>query len=182
MPTEQSALPRRDAGPAAPGVQSGRSLVRRCQLWANLEEQKVRTAGPSSQGIPELADLRKPTARITFRYRRPQLIEPECREVVGRDQPLHRLASVAAAGGDGLVGAKFRKCCFQRNGRKGSQAQPSVRSVAKFPEFAERRGWRRGRKKLRRTDRPVRDRSGERSVDRRSRARNLLSDQAAKGP
>jgi hypothetical protein len=47
-------------------ARSGRSLVRRCQLWANLEEQNVRTAGPSSQGILELVDLRKPTARITF--------------------------------------------------------------------------------------------------------------------
>jgi hypothetical protein len=42
---------------------SGHSLVRRCHLWANLEEQEARTAGLSSQGILELADLGKPTAR-----------------------------------------------------------------------------------------------------------------------
>jgi hypothetical protein len=51
-------------------AQSGRSLVRRFQLWANLEEQKSRTTGPSTQGILDLA-LRKPTARIAVRCRRP---------------------------------------------------------------------------------------------------------------
>src|SRR5258708_2991705 len=55
--------------------QSGRSLVRRCHLWANLEEQEARTASLSSQGILELADLRKPTARMAVQYRRPQLLK-----------------------------------------------------------------------------------------------------------
>ena len=54
-------------------AQSGRSLVRRCHLWANLEEQEA--AGLSSQGILELADLRKPTARMAVQYRRPQLLK-----------------------------------------------------------------------------------------------------------
>jgi hypothetical protein len=39
---------------------------------------------PSSQGILELADLRKPTARMTFQYRRPQLFEPESIEETNR--------------------------------------------------------------------------------------------------
>jgi hypothetical protein len=57
------------------GVWSGHSLVRRCHLWANLEEQEARTAGLSSQGLLELADLRKPTARMAVQHRRPQLLE-----------------------------------------------------------------------------------------------------------
>ena len=56
-------------------AQSGRSLVRRCHLWANLEERETRTAGLSSQSILELADLRKPTARMAVQYRRPQLLK-----------------------------------------------------------------------------------------------------------
>jgi len=40
-----------------------------------LEEQEARTAGLSSQGILEPADLRKPTARMTVQYRRPQLLK-----------------------------------------------------------------------------------------------------------
>jgi hypothetical protein len=84
-------------------AQSGRSLVRRCHLWANLEEQEARTAGLSSQGILELADLRKPTARMAVQFRRPQ---PQ--EVVGCDQPLQRLPSVAAAGEDGLAGGRVQ--------------------------------------------------------------------------
>jgi len=40
-----------------------------------LEEQEARTAGLSSQGILELADLRKPTARMAVQYRRPQLLK-----------------------------------------------------------------------------------------------------------
>jgi hypothetical protein len=56
-------------------AQSGRSLVRRCHLWADLEEQEARTAGLSSQGILELADLRKPTARMAVQYRPPQLLK-----------------------------------------------------------------------------------------------------------
>jgi len=41
----------------------------------NLEEQEARTAGLSSQRILELADLRKPTARMAVQYRRPQLLK-----------------------------------------------------------------------------------------------------------
>jgi len=40
-----------------------------------LEEQEAKTAGLSSQGILELADLRKPTARMAVQYRRPQLLK-----------------------------------------------------------------------------------------------------------
>jgi hypothetical protein len=56
-------------------TQSGRSLVRRCHLWANLEEQEARTEGLSSQGILEVADLRKSTARMAVQYRRPQFLK-----------------------------------------------------------------------------------------------------------
>jgi len=61
-------------GPAALGAKR-RSLVRRCHLWANLEEQEARTEGLSSQGILEVADLRKSTARMAVQYRRPQLLK-----------------------------------------------------------------------------------------------------------
>ena len=40
---------------------------------ANLEEQEA--AGLSSQGILELADLPKPTARMAVQYRRPRLLK-----------------------------------------------------------------------------------------------------------
>jgi hypothetical protein len=49
-----------------------RPLVRRCHLWANLEEQEARTAGLSSQGILEPADMRKPAAGMAVQYRRPR--------------------------------------------------------------------------------------------------------------
>jgi hypothetical protein len=52
-------------------AQSCRSLVCHCQLWANLEEQKVRNSRSFlARHILELADLRKLTARIVFRDRR----------------------------------------------------------------------------------------------------------------
>ena len=73
--TNQTRVPRSSLLISVKGpllAQSGRSLVRHCHLWANLEKQEARTAGLSWQGILELADLRKPTARMAVQYRRPQ--------------------------------------------------------------------------------------------------------------
>jgi len=39
---------------------------------ANRREAAREKAGPSSQGIFELAEQRKPTVRLAFRYRRPR--------------------------------------------------------------------------------------------------------------
>jgi hypothetical protein len=71
---------------------SGHSLVRRCYLWANLEEREARTARLSSKGILELADLgeaHRENGRLIPPPSAPQ-------EVVGCDQPVQRLPSVAA--------------------------------------------------------------------------------------
>jgi hypothetical protein len=65
-----------------------------------LEEQEARTAGLSSQGILELADLRKPTARMAVQYRRPQKLKKSLAAI----SPF----SVSAAGGDGLAGGRVQ--------------------------------------------------------------------------
>jgi hypothetical protein len=91
------------------------------ELWANLEEQKVerqvllRGASLISQNCES-----RPRA---FRYRRPCSSNLTAQDV-GRDQSLHRLASVAAAGGDGRVGDRVQldgrwRRSFGRSGRTG---------------------------------------------------------------
>jgi hypothetical protein len=85
-------------------AESGRSLVRRCHLWANLEEREARPAGLSSQGTAGgPAEARREN---DVQYRRPQLLKTSRSRWLR--SALQRLPSVAAAGGDGLAGGSVQ--------------------------------------------------------------------------
>jgi hypothetical protein len=92
------------------------------ELWANLEEQKVeRLILPRGASLISRNCGSRPRA---FRYRGPCSSNLTPEEVFDRDQSLHRRASVAAAGGDGLVGDRVQldgrwRRSFGRSGRTG---------------------------------------------------------------
>ncbi len=90
-----------DVGPAAIPVGTRRALP----------VDRMHLRGPGRRDVSlKTGHMRRPytfrAGRLTFRYRRPQVFEPEPQEVVGRDQPLRRLASVAA--GDSLIGRRVK--------------------------------------------------------------------------